>query len=142
MLVIQLALTNQYNRSSILGDRYLSGLVCCFRALKSMHIPSIPCFYLEKEWGPIREVLGMIQPLLRHSSNCFMTLASSTGDIVYYLLEGGTESGSRSILCLMALPGGVPGFSKTSLNLPHINSQHEGSVLGTSVLSHLVSSNE
>ena len=50
----------------------------------------------------------------------------------------------------MALLVKVPGFLKTSPNLPYINSQHEGSVPGTLVLfpppsaanTPLVSSNE
>ena len=63
-----------------------------------------------------RKVLGLIQPLLRYSSNYFLTSASSIGNILYFLLARGTESGSKSISCFMALSGGVPGFSKTLLN--------------------------
>ena len=95
-------------------------------------------------------MLGVIQPLLRYPSNYFLTLISSTGDILYYLLAGGTESGSKPILYLMALSGEVPGLSRTSLNSLHISFQCKGSVPVTLILSTppnisntpLVSSNE
>ena len=57
------------------------------------------------------EVLGLIVPLLKYSSNYSLTSANSTGDILYSLLAGGMESGSKSILYLMALSGAVLGFS-------------------------------
>ena len=82
-----------------------------------MHILRVPSFFLAKKWGPIRRGAGPDPALVEVLIQLFsMTSASSTGDILYYLLAGGTESGSKSISCFMALSGGVPGFSKTSLN--------------------------
>ena len=54
---------------------------------------------------------------------------------MYYLLAGGIELGSKLILSFMALLERVPGFLKISLTLLHINSQHEGPVPSTLVLS-------
>ena len=64
----------------------------------------------------LREVLGVIQNFLRYSSKCVLTSASSTGDILYYLLAASIESGSKSVLCIMDLSGGIPGFSNILLN--------------------------
>ena len=58
----------------------------------------------------------------------FLTLANSTGDILYYLLAVGTESASKSISYFLALAGGVLGGARISLNSLQINSQAAGSV--------------
>ena len=45
------------------------------------------------------------------------------------------ESSKMSILCLIALSEGMPGGSRTLVNLPKISSQHEVSIPSTLLLS-------
>ena len=59
----------------------------------------------------------------------FLTLANSTGDILYYLLAVGTESASKSIFYFLALAGGVLGGARISLNSLQINSKLRGQYL-------------
>ena len=42
-------------KSLILGNGYLSGLIFWFKALTSMHILRVPSLFLEKEWDPHKE---------------------------------------------------------------------------------------
>ena len=79
--------------------------------------------------------MGLIQPLLRYSYNYFLTSLSSTSEILYHTLAGGSKSGSKSIFYLIALLGGAIGFLKILLNSLHINSQCEGPAPSTLVLS-------
>ena len=47
------------------------------------------------------DILGQTQPLLKYSSSCQCTLASSDGNILYYHLLGGVIPGNSLILCLI-----------------------------------------
>ena len=93
---------------------------------KSMHILRVPSFFpSKKNGGSIKRGAGS-DPALAEVvyPTTFLTSASSTGDILYYLLAGGTEFKQQINIIFMALSGGdVPCFSKAPLNSLHINSQ-------------------
>ena len=81
-----------------------------------MYILSMPYFFLAKGIGsPLGEVLGLIQAFLRYSYSYFLTSASLTGNILYYLLAGSTESDNKSISWLIALSVYMHGSLKTSM---------------------------
>ena len=101
-----------------------------------MHIVGVPFFFPEKNDGDLTKKGARRNPALsKVFIQFFLTSVSFTGDISYYLLPGIAESGSKSILCLVALSGGIPGGLRTSLDSLKINFQHKGSIPSTLVLS-------
>ena len=101
-----------------------------------MHILKVPSFFLAKKMGGSIKRGARPDPALADVLiQLPFTSENYIGNILYYLLAGVTELGSKSILYFVALSGGVPGFTRISLNSLHINSQREGSIPGTLVLS-------
>ena len=75
-----------------------------------MHIPKGSIFFpSKKDGGSTKRGNEPDLTLTKALMQLFLTLASSKGGILYYLLAGGTNSGSKLISCLIALSGGVIG---------------------------------
>ena len=95
-----------------------------------MHI----LFPSKKDGGPIKRGARPNPNLAKVLIQPFLILASSISGVLYYLLASGIDSGSKSILHFIALSGGMPRGSKSSLNPLQIFSYCEWLAPGTLVL--------